>query len=305
MKKSILFLVLAAMVFAGCNLSGYKRTKTGLYYKIISKGGKKLKPGQYVKLQLTGYLRDSLIFDYHDAMPFYTMVDSVGRPHDLTELLHLMAEGDSAVAIQFVDSLRNKPGMQLPPFMHAGDKIKSCFKVIKTFDKVEDAQAAYNNDVAVYREKQEAKNKSSYDKSVKELEDYIAKNNIQATTKTAHGVYVVVKEQGTGAVADSGKIVGVKYRGTMLDGTFFDGNNTPDRKDTLSYPVAGGEMIPGFDEAVRGQKVGTKMTIYIPSQYGYGANGRDPIKPFSNLIFDINVVSVKDYPKQPQAPAGN
>ena len=301
MKKSILFLALAAMVFAGCNLSGYKHTKTGLYYEIFPSGGKQLKVGQYVKIQVNGFVHDSAFFDTRTSMPFYGQVDSVGRPHDFSEIIHLMGEGDSAVTIQFVDTLMKSAGMQLPPYFHKGDKIKSCLKIIKVFDSVAPAQASYNNDLAIFREKEEAKNVASYAKAKKDLDDYIAKNKI-AATQTPKGVYVEVKQAGTGASADSGKLVGVKYRGTLIDGTLFDTNIGPDRKDTLKYPVASNAMIPGFDEGVRGQKVGAKLKLYIPAQWGYGAQGRDVIKPFSNLIFDIEVIDVREVPKRNTAP---
>lgn len=304
MKKSILFLALAAIVFAGCNLSGYKHTKTGLYYKIFPSGGKKIKAGQFVKIQINGFVHDSAFFDTRTQMAFYGQVDSVGRPHDFSEIIHLMAEGDSAVTIQFVDTLMKSAGIQLPPYFHKGDKIKSCLKIVKVFDSVSTAQTSYNNDLAVFREKEEAKNTASYAKAKKDLDDYIAKNKITAT-QTPKGVYVTVKQAGTGASADSGMLVGVKYKGTLMDGTLFDSNMGADRKDTLKFPVSSGAMIPGFDEGVRGQKVGAKITLYIPAQYGYGAQGRDVIKPFSNLIFDIEVIDVREVPKQNTAPIPN
>ena len=304
MKKSILFLALASMVFAGCNLSGYKHTKTGLYYKIFSSGGKQLKAGQFVKIQVNGFIHDSAFFDTRKQMAFYVQVDSVGRPHDFSEILHLMKEGDSAVTIQFVDTLMKNGGLQMPPYFRKGDKIKSCLKIIKVYDKVEEAQASYNNDLAVFREKEDAKNTASYAKAKKELDDYIIKNKIVAT-QTPKGVYVEVKQAGTGASADSGKLVGVKYRGTLMNGTLFDTNIGPDRKDTLQYPVSSGAMIPGFDEGVRGQKVGAKIKLYVPTQYGYAAQGRDLIKPFDNIIFEIEVIDVREVPKRNTAPVPN
>ncbi|MBI2730159.1 MAG: FKBP-type peptidyl-prolyl cis-trans isomerase [Sphingobacteriales bacterium] len=306
MKNSILFFALAALVFTGCNLSGYKHTKTGLYYKIIPSGGKKIKAGQYVKIQVNGYVHDSAFFDTRTSMAYYGVVDSVGRPHDFSEIIHLMAEGDSAVTIQFADTLLKMQGVQLPPYFRKGDKVKSCLKIVKVFDKVEDAQASYNNDLAIFREKEEAKNTASYAKAKKDLDDFVAKNKIVAA-QTPKGVYVVVKQAGTGASADSGKLVGVKYKGTLIDGTLFDSNMGPDRKDTLKFVVGDKgprSMIPGFDEAVKGQKVGTKMTIYIPAQWGYGAQGRDVIKPFSNLVFDIDVITVQDAPNSNSAAEG-
>lgn len=294
MKKSILFLLVAAFAISSCNLSGYKKTKSGLYYKIISSGGKKLANGQFVKIYIKAYVHDSLFYNSYETMPYYNQVDSVGRPYDISEIFHLMAVGDSAVTIQAVDSIMKLPGVRLAPFFRKGDKLKTTFKVAQSFDNMEAMQKSAEADKLIAAQKAEAKNQESYDKAKKELDEYIAKNKINAV-KTAHGVYVEVKQAGTGESADSGRVVGVKYRGTLLDGTLFDTNMGPDRTDTLTFPIAVGGMIQGFDEGVKGQKVGSQLRIYIPAQYGYGPQSRgDVIKPFSNLIFDINVLSVRD-----------
>lgn len=297
MKKSILFLILAAMIFAGCNLSGYKRTKTGLYYKIIPSGGKPLKLGQYVKIQVNGFIHDSAFFDTRTAMAFYGQVDSVGRPHDFSEIIHLMGAGDSAVTIQFVDTLLKYPGLQLPPFFRKGDKIKSCLRIVKVFDSLPDAKRSYDDDLVIFREKEDAKNTANYEKSNKELAEFIAKNKINAT-QTPKGVYVEVKEAGTGLSADSGKLIGVKYTGMTLDGKVFDGNIDNGRKDTLQFVMNSGGMIAGFEEGIKGQKVGAKLRLYVPSKYGYGAQGNQGIPPFTNLIFDIILVDVRDVPRR-------
>jgi FKBP-type peptidyl-prolyl cis-trans isomerase len=204
-----------------------------------------------------------------------------------------MGVGDSAVTIQFVDTLLKFQGVQLPPYFRKGDKVKSCLKIVKVFDSLDMAQKSYNEDVAIFREKEDAKNKAGYDKAKKELDDFIAKNKINATA-TPKGVYVEVKEAGTGTVADSGKVAFVKYTGMLLDGKEFDSNMGPDRKDTLQFIIGAGRMIPGFEEGVKGQKQGAKLKIYIPSQYGYGAQGNNSIPPYSNLIFEVNLVQVKD-----------
>lgn len=295
MKRSILFLLIAAVAISSCNLSGYKKTKSGLYYKIVTSAGKTpMKPGQYAKIQMIGYVHDSLFFNTNETMPFYTAVDSAGRPHDVTELLKFFGEGDSAVVIQSVDTLSKMPGFRMPPFFHKGDKIKSCLKVIKVFTTLDEAQKSFEADKVIAAGKEEIKNKAGYEKAQKELDDFIVKNKINAT-KTADGLYVEVKQAGTGETADSGRIVGVKYRGTLLDGTMFDTNIGPDRKDTLTFPIGTGDMIKGFDQGIKGQKVGAQVRVYVPAKEGYGANGRgDAIKPFNNLIFDITLLSVRD-----------
>jgi FKBP-type peptidyl-prolyl cis-trans isomerase len=55
-------------------------------------------------------------------------------------------------------------------------------------------------------------------------------------------------------------------------------------------------------EGITAFRVGSKGRMFIPSSNGYGAQGSPPaIKPMENLIFDIEVLEVKDLPKAPPA----
>jgi peptidylprolyl isomerase len=96
---------------------------------------------------------------------------------------------------------------------------------------------------------------------------------------------------GTGAEAVPGKQVGVFYTGKLEDGTVFDSNvgQTP-----LTFVVAAGQMIPGFDQGVQGMKVGGKRTITIPPSLGYGEQGAGGvIPPNATLIFEVELAEVQ------------
>ncbi|MEC7640915.1 MAG: peptidylprolyl isomerase [Nitrospinota bacterium] len=65
-----------------------------------------------------------------------------------------------------------------------------------------------------------------------------------------------------------GKKVSLEYTGTLSDGTVFDSSsrhNTP-----LQFEVGSGAVIPGFNEAVMGMKVGDKKTFTIQPAVAYG-----------------------------------
>ncbi|HZH95412.1 MAG TPA: FKBP-type peptidyl-prolyl cis-trans isomerase, partial [Flavisolibacter sp.] len=76
--------------------------------------------------------------------------------------------------------------------------------------------------------------------------------------------------------------------------------------EPLSFQVGAGQMIRGLDEGIRLLKEGGRGRIYIPSTLAYGAQPPSPdIKPFENLIFDVQVVSVSDQaPPPPPMPPG-
>ena len=103
---------------------------------------------------------------------------------------------------------------------------------------------------------------------------------------------------GKGKQAASGSTVTVKYTGWLYapkspkgHGPQFD---TSVGGAPFTFPLGMGAVIKGWDEGVAGMKVGGKRTLIIPSPLGYGARGSGPIPPNANLIFDVELVDVKD-----------
>ncbi|HHC08411.1 MAG TPA: peptidylprolyl isomerase [Actinobacteria bacterium] len=76
-----------------------------------------------------------------------------------------------------------------------------------------------------------------------------------------------------GLVAGDGDLVEVHYVGTLDDGTQFDSSR--ERGRPLSFVVGAGQVIPGFDEAVRGMRVGETVTVRIPPEEAYGERSDD------------------------------
>jgi len=64
-----------------------------------------------------------------------------------------------------------------------------------------------------------------------------------------------------------GDNVKVHYKGTLTDGTVFDSS---EGKDPLEFVVGSGQVIPGFDEAMIGMKVGESKVVEIPVGKAYG-----------------------------------
>ncbi len=69
-----------------------------------------------------------------------------------------------------------------------------------------------------------------------------------------------------------GSVVKVHYTGTLEDGTVFD---TSVGREPLEFTMGTGAMIPGFENAVKGMKLGQKKTVTIPSDEAYGAHRDD------------------------------
>lgn len=102
---------------------------------------------------------------------------------------------------------------------------------------------------------------------------------------------------GAGAEAVVGSNVSVHYTGYLYDAskTSFKGATFDSSvgRSPLDFKVGGGGIITGFDEGVKGMKVGGKRTVLIPASMGYGNVAVSAIPANSNLVFDIELVSVK------------
>jgi FKBP-type peptidyl-prolyl cis-trans isomerase 2 len=86
-----------------------------------------------------------------------------------------------------------------------------------------------------------------------------------STTTTTEGDDV--SETQSDQVASDGDTVAVHYRGTLDDGTEFDSS---EGRDPLSFVVGSGQVISGFDDAVRGLAVGESRTVRIEPEDAYG-----------------------------------
>ena len=90
-------------------------------------------------------------------------------------------------------------------------------------------------------------------------------------------------KEGKGPAAASGDRVVMKYKGTLDDGSTFDqGSN-------FSFQIDAGEVIKGWDQGIKGMKVGGKRKLHVPSALGYGKRGALPeIPPNSDLHFVVD-----------------
>lgn len=61
----------------------------------------------------------------------------------------------------------------------------------------------------------------------------------------------------------------------------------------VSFKLGAGTVIKGWDEGIRGMKVGGKRTLVVPARMGFGKEGMGPVPPTANLIFDIELMDVK------------
>ena len=84
--------------------------------------------------------------------------------------------------------------------------------------------------------------------------------------------------------------VKVHYHGTLTDGTVFD--SSVDKGQPIEFGVT--QVIKGWTEGLQLMKTGAKYKFFIPQDLAYGAQQRGAkIKPFSALIFDVELLEIK------------
>lgn len=96
---------------------------------------------------------------------------------------------------------------------------------------------------------------------------------------------------GTGDQAVRFSKVSVHYTGWLIDGTKFD--SSLDRGKPFEFTLAAGQVIPGWDEGVRGMRVGGKRELIISPEMGYGKRGAPPVIPANaTLKFQVELLGV-------------
>lgn len=307
--SSQLFSVVAlGLAVSACNSVDYKKTKGGMPYQVFSsEKGDSVKPGNIIKISYSQNFKDSSLYPGKDQpnVPVYFQVTPDSQPYDISEILTQLKVGDSVHAVQLVDTFmaRMAKNPQAPPFpaqFKKGDKIETSLKVLKVFTSPQEAQAD---------EAQEKMNAFKTDNKIqqqlgadqKTIQDYLAKNGIQAS-KVGLGTFVQVLAPGAEPKVTDGKYVSLKYKGQNFAGKVFDTNmdNSFNHTDPLGFVVGGSPMIKGFEEGIKGLGKGAKARLFIPSSLAYGSQSPSPdIKANENLIFDIEVLDVTDQQPTP------
>jgi peptidyl-prolyl cis-trans isomerase A (cyclophilin A) len=109
--------------------------------------------------------------------------------------------------------------------------------------------------------------------------------------KTESGLMYIVHEEGKGPKPAAGQNVKVHYELKLADGMVVDSSYS--RGTPLEIPIGVGRVIPGWDEGIQLLNEGSKATLIVPSDLGYGPSGAGGvIPPNATLIFKVELVKV-------------
>jgi peptidylprolyl isomerase len=111
-------------------------------------------------------------------------------------------------------------------------------------------------------------------------------------TRAPAGLWYTDVATGQGAEAEPGRTVRVHYTGWLPNGKKFDSSR--DRGEPFAFTLGAGQVIPGWDEGVKGMKVGGRRKLVLPPQLAYGDAGAPPdIPPAATLVFDVEVLDIR------------
>jgi FKBP-type peptidyl-prolyl cis-trans isomerase FkpA len=288
--------LVGGIFIVGCGNSDYKKTETGLAYSVVDDGkGENLKHGEFIKINLKLLIGDSLVQDTYAHIPGYLKVDTSQKgQHNFLDILHMLKVGDSVLLTHSLDTLK-KMG-QLPPTMNyaAGTVMKGYLKIVSRFKTEADIEADFKKEEAAELVRESSK-----------IEKYLKEKNITAV-KTPKGAFVVITTPGTGDVADSGKLAAINYHGTTLEGVPFDSNIDTafgHAGQPYEFVIGRDPVVEGWVECLKYFKQGGKGKFYIPAMLAYKNQPKsEVIKAYTDLFFDIEVVSVKVPPVTSNTP---
>ena len=120
-------------------------------------------------------------------------------------------------------------------------------------------------------------------------EKFLAANAKKEGVKTLEsGVQYRVIKEGTGAVPADTSLVKVHYEGRLLNDSVFDSSYKRGEPITLRC----NQTIKGWTDAMVHMPAGSVWEVYIPQDLAYGEREQGIIKPFSVLVFKIELLEV-------------
>ena len=204
------------------------------------------------------------------------------------------------------DALNKNASYALGMNVGSGLKADNLYPDMKEFarginDILHDAKTRYTMDEAqqiffeaynALREKQELANQQQGLVNQQAENEFLAENSTKPGIKiTDSGLQYEVITEGNGPKPDVWDTVRVHYEGTLTNGTEFDSSYS--RGEPAEFPLSG--VIPGWTEGLQLMSVGSKYRLFVPSDLGYGPQGRgQQIPPYSTLVFEIELLDIVD-----------
>ncbi|MDR0289381.1 MAG: FKBP-type peptidyl-prolyl cis-trans isomerase [Treponema sp.] len=157
--------------------------------------------------------------------------------------------------------------------------------------EMEEAYQLINEASMAVTERREAKDREREAEDRQAEVDFLVGNGAKpGIVVTDSGLQYEVISEGSGPRPSHDSMVQVHYEGTFTDGTIFDSSYS--NGEPVIFPL--GDVIPGWTEGLQLMSVGSKYRFFIPSNLGYGPQGRRPrIPPYTTLVFEVELLGIE------------
>lgn len=254
---------------------------SGIYIIPLEKGkGRCPVKGEQVEVDFASYLLDG---------------KSVGSTLDNPEKLKfVLGEG-----------LTIKGWEEIVPKMHLGERVRAIIPFDQAYGEhsvgsipsyanlVYDIKLLNITTAEELKKQAEAADKAMRENSESAFYDYLKDNNL--TEHTASGLYYVKELTTSGAQPQVGQTARIKFYANYLDGTPLGDSDQLGGFYDVAYGKGG--VLKGLEEGIGLMRVGERARFLIPYTLAYGVNAYGNIPPYSNLIFDVELLELLDEKK--------
>jgi len=290
MRKTFIFsfILFSSIILLSCHRSeypDYKKHESNFFYKLLKIGD------ENVKCQYNDYITADISYSTMKDSVFFRgrrkfQIAKTSFPGSIDECLTLLAKDDSASFILSADDFFKKTiSSDLPSFLKEKDKMKIDVGIVD-----------------IQTPKQYAGEKEAFLKWIEDFGEYektilkqFLDNSKLKVKPTSSGMYYLCLQHGNdNKGVKLGDTVVVHYEGHFLNGKFFD--STRARKEAFQF-VYGQQwqVIKGLENAIGMMHEGERAIFIMPSDLAFGETGSSTgiIPPFTSLIFEVELVSVK------------
>ena len=287
MNRTIIVLIViiyGGLLYSSCGgkYPGFEKAENGVYFKVHSRGNDSIHPQEtdWVTVNMDYRLKDTVLFK--NTMLKEPLRFQMIKPMfegDLYEGLELMTPGDSMTFVVVADSFFYKTALmnKLPPGIKPGSPMYYNVKLLEII-----TQQEYLAEIEHQKEllRQEEMNK---------LDAYISDNGIMELPEKS-GLYYIPMNKSKGRVADTGEMCQVLFKVQTLDGKLlYDGFD----KEPMDVELGKEFDTQGLMEGISLLPLGGRAQLIVPSNIGVGEKERDGVKPFTTLIYEVQLLQIR------------